>query len=300
MSSAVLERQLRLERPLDLARTLWPLAHGTGDPTIRFHLETRVTLAHRTPEGAAALQLDKSGSFLKVRAWGPGAAGAADNVPGLVGEHDDPERLVANDRRIARLQQRFEGLRLPRSGRVFDALIPAILEQKVTGFEARRAYRSLIHRYSQLAPGPTGLWLPLAPDIVVGIPYFAFHRHGVERRRAEVIVRAAAEAPRLEGRSIPETYARLKRIPGIGPWTLAEVGRVALGDPDAVSVGDYHVPSLVSWVLAGERHADDARMLELLEPFRGQRGRVQRLLEASGDGPPRRGPRMSAHEFADR
>jgi 3-methyladenine DNA glycosylase/8-oxoguanine DNA glycosylase len=88
------------------------------------------------------------------------------------------------------------------------------------------------------------------------------------------------------------------RVPGIGPWTVAEVTRVAFGDPDAVSVGDYHIPGLVGWALAGERDADDARMLELLEPYRGQRGRIQRLLEVSGVGPPRRGPRMAARNIA--
>ena len=82
-------------------------------------------------------------------------------------------------------------------------------------------------------------------------------------------------------------------FPGIGQWTAAEVARTALGDKDAVSVGDYHLPSLVAWALAGERRADDARMLELLEPYRGQRARVIRLLEVSGVGPPRRGPRMT-------
>jgi 3-methyladenine DNA glycosylase/8-oxoguanine DNA glycosylase len=130
------------------------------------------------------------------------------------------------------------------------------------------------------------------------LPYFAFHRFGLERRRAELIRRCAALAPRLEGLTSTEVAALLSRVPGIGPWTVAEVTRVAFGDPDAISVGDYHIPSLVGWVLAGDRHADDVRMLELLEPYRGQRGRIQRLLEASGLGPPRRGPRMAPRNIA--
>jgi 3-methyladenine DNA glycosylase/8-oxoguanine DNA glycosylase len=87
--------------------------------------------------------------------------------------------------------------------------------------------------------------------------------------------------------------------PGIGPWTVAETTRLAHGDPDAVSVGDYHIPNLVAWALAGEPRADDARMLELLEPYRGQRGRVQRLLEASGIRAPRYGPRLAPRRIAD-
>lgn len=73
---------------------------------------------------------------------------------------------------------------------------------------------------------------------------------------------------------------------------MAEVARIALGDADAVSVGDYHVPHLVSWALAGEPRGSDERMLELLEPFRPHRGRVQRLLLASQIRPPAFGPRM--------
>jgi 3-methyladenine DNA glycosylase/8-oxoguanine DNA glycosylase len=91
---------------------------------------------------------------------------------------------------------------------------------------------------------------------------------------------------------------RLESLPGVGPWTAAEVALRALGDVDAVSVGDYHLPNLVAFALAGEPRADDARMLELLEPYRGQRARVIRLLETSGIGAPRYGPRMAPREIA--
>ncbi|HEX6139274.1 MAG TPA: DNA-3-methyladenine glycosylase 2 family protein, partial [Candidatus Limnocylindria bacterium] len=129
--------------------------------------------------------------------------------------------------------------------------------------------------------------------------YFAFHRLGLERRRAELVRRAARVAPRLEALAPEGARTLMAAVPGIGPWTLAEVCRVAYGDADAVSVGDYHVPSVVAWALAGERRADDARMLELLEPYRGQRARVQRLLEAAGIFPPRRGPRTAPRQFRD-
>jgi 3-methyladenine DNA glycosylase/8-oxoguanine DNA glycosylase len=72
----------------------------------------------------------------------------------------------------------------------------------------------------------------------------------------------------------------------------------ALGDPDAVPVGDLHLPHLVAWALAGEHAATDARMLELLEPFRGHRARVVRLLEESGIRPEMHGPRMQPHSIA--
>ena len=60
-----------------------------------------------------------------------------------------------------------------------------------------------------------------------------------------------------------------------------------------MSVGDYHLPNLVGSVLAGERGGDDARMLELLEPYRPHRARVIRLIESAGSAlwGARRGPR---------
>jgi 3-methyladenine DNA glycosylase/8-oxoguanine DNA glycosylase len=90
--------------------------------------------------------------------------------------------------------------------------------------------------------------------------------------------------------------ARLRAYPGIGPWTAAEVTLRALGDPDAVSVGDFHLPNVVAFALAGEPRGDDARMLELLEPWRGHRARVVRLLEASGIEAPKFGPRYAASD----
>ena len=140
--------------------------------------------------------------------------------------------------------------------------------------------------------------LPPEPSVLAGLAYFAFHPLGLERRRAEVVVRAARIAPRLERVPQAEAERLLYATPGIGPWTVAETTRLAHGDPDAVSVGDYHIPNLVAWALAGEPRADDARMLELLEPYRGQRGRVQRLLEASGIRAPRYGPRLAPRRIA--
>jgi 3-methyladenine DNA glycosylase/8-oxoguanine DNA glycosylase len=130
------------------------------------------------------------------------------------------------------------------------------------------------------------------------MPYYAFHRLGLERRRAELIRHSAALAPRLDGMTAQPAGMLLARVRGIGPWTVAEVTRVAYGDPDALSVSDYHIPSVVAWALAREPKADDARMLELLEPYRGQRGRIQRLLEVSGAYPPKRGPRMTSRNIA--
>jgi len=283
--------------PIDLRSTLAPLAHGRGDPTIRF-ADDAIWRATRTPGGAATIRLRVAPEGIEVAAWGAGSDEAVAGAQDLVGVHDQPGRLVPRHRLIAELVRRHPGLRLPRTNRVFEALLPAICEQKVTGIEARAAFRGLVAAYGEPAPGPGGLRLPPGPDVLAALPYFAFHRFGLERRRADLIVAAARLAPKLEGAAPAQADALMRAVPGIGPWTCAEVGRIAFGDPDAVSIGDYHLPNLVAWALAREPRGDDARMLELLAPYEGQRGRVQRLLEESGLHAPRYGPRMAPRRIA--
>lgn len=287
-----------LPAPIDLARTLGPLAHGHGDPTIRFAPDG-IWRATRTLAGPATIRVRTVEGGVSVAAWGPGATAAVNGAADLVGANDDPSELAPRHRLIGELVRRFPGLRLPRSNRPFEALLPAICEQKVAGVEARAAFRGIIASYGEPAPGPGGLRLAPAAETLAALPYFAFHRFGLERRRADLIRHAAQLAPHIEAASSAETYARLGAVPGIGPWTLAEVGRIAFGDPDAISVGDYHLPNLVAWALARQPRANDARMLELLEPYRGQRARVQRLLEASGIRVPRYGPRMAPQPIAE-
>lgn len=287
-------RHVPLHGRVDLRLTLSRLRHGFGDPTVRLEPD-RAWRATRTPRGPAALALELHDGGVLAAAWGPGAGWALERVPELVGAADEPERLVARHLVVGRLQRAFPGLRIGRTGAVVEALIPAILEQKVTGEQARRAWRSLGIAHGDPAPGPVPLRLPPAAPALAALPYHAFHRFGVERRRAELIRAACARAGRLErlADADPVEAARvLRTFSGIGAWTAAEVTATALGDPDAVPVGDYHIPHLVAWALAGEPRGSDARMLELLEPYRGQRGRVIRLLEAGGARPPRFGPRL--------
>jgi 3-methyladenine DNA glycosylase/8-oxoguanine DNA glycosylase len=295
----VIERELELRGPLDLARTLGPLVHGRGDRTIRLSA-SQAWLAIRTPDGAATIHLRLTApSHLETRVWGDGTERAIASAGLLVGEADRPEAFVAKHAILRRLERSFPGLRLPQTRRTFDALLPAILEQKVTGTEAFRSYAAILRRFGEPAPGPGDLLLPPAPATLAALPYHAFHPLGVERRRADTIRRAAGRAEWIEAATTAdEASRRLRSLPGIGAWTAAEVVRSAFGDPDAVSVGDFHVPNIVAWALAGEPRADDARMLELLEPYRGQRGRVQRLLEAGGITAPRYGPRLAPRSIA--
>jgi 3-methyladenine DNA glycosylase/8-oxoguanine DNA glycosylase len=257
--------------------------------------------ATRTPDGPATIEIRQAGDRLEIEAWGAGAERALEAAPAFAGVDDDRGGFVPANRLLADLDRRRPGLRIGRSGAVLEALIPAILEQKVTGTEARRAYRGIITRWGEPAPGPFGLRLLPRPDELAVVPYHAFHPLGLERRRADLVRAVCARAARFEeivAMPLPDAYRRLRAMPGIGPWTAAEVAFRALGDRDAVSVGDYHLPSLVAFALAGERRATDERMLELLEPFRGHRGRVIRLLEESGIRPEAHGPRMQPRSIA--
>ena len=287
--------------PLDLPRTLALLSHGPGDPTIRLG-QGRVWRSTWTADGPASIELVHAGDELRVAAFGPGAERALADVPGLLGLMKDPIPIPPGHPVVARLARLHPGVRIPRTSSVLESLIPAILEQKVTGHEASRAWAGLIRAHGETAPGPPGWRLRLspAPATLAALPYYDYHPFGIERRRAELIRRVGARTAWFEAivdLPLAEAYDRLTAMPGIGPWTAAEVGVRALGDDDAVSVGDFHLKNLVAFALAGEVRGTDARMLELLEPYRGQRARVIRLLELSGLRAPRYGPRLSPQRF---
>ena len=287
--------EVELEQPLDLAASLGPLVRGHGDRTIRVASD-RAWWATRTVDGIATVGLTSVRDRLVAEAWGPGAARALERVPRLFA--DATQALTDSaDRRIAQLARRRPGVRVLRTTAVFEALVAAILEQKVTGTEAHRAWHGLVRLHGDHAPGPDiGLRVLPAPAVLARLPYWSYHALGVERRRAELIRGVARHATTFEAiveLPIDRAYARLRAVPGIGPWTAAEVGVRALGDVDAVSVGDFHLPHLVAFALAGEPRATDDRMLELLEPYRGRRALVVRLLELSGVRAPRYGPRLA-------
>ncbi|WP_122982500.1 DNA-3-methyladenine glycosylase family protein [Actinoplanes teichomyceticus] len=300
MTSEVRRRLTPPER-YRLGASVRPLLVPGHDPCGRFR-DDEFWLAVRTPEGAAALCLARSGGELLATGFGPGAAWVADRADAIAGLRDDLTGFPALARRhpvVARLARTFTGVRMPATGRVFPRLLRAILEQKVTGNEAHRSYRAICRRFGEPAPGPAGLVLPPDPAAVAACAYWEFHPLGVEQRRAQALLRAALVADRLERcADAAEATRRMTALPGIGPWTAAEVVRTAFGDPDAVSVGDFHIPNTVAYALAGEPRGTDERMLALLEPFRGHRGRVCDLLAMGGLMAPRYGPRMPVRSFA--
>lgn len=276
-------------------RTLAPLRRASRDPSLRLTAR-EAWRATRTPAGPGTERIRHLGASVEVEAWGPGAEWLLEYAPDLIGDHDRPECFRPEQPLLRELARRHQGLRLGRSRAVLEALVPTILEQKVPGAEARHSAGRITWSLGEPAPGPhPSLRVPPPPEALLRTPYEIYHRFGVERKRAEIVRRAASYGKRLEEAvALPllDAYARLRALPGVGEWSAAEVAAVALGDPDAVSVGDYHLPHLVAFALAGEPRATDERMLELLEPYRGQRARVIRLLLASGIDAPRYGPRL--------
>lgn len=280
--------------PTDPMTTIPGLGVGRGDRSIS--LDDGAWIALRTVDGPATLRFEADDSTIRAESWGDGAEAALDLAPGLVGALDDPAgfdpSLHPTIDRLARLQPLA---RITRSGLVAASLLRIVIGQKVIGNEAKRSYRAMTLAQAQRAPGPRqDLLLPPSPAWITSLDYADFHPWGVERRRAETLLEVARRAKRLdEAAAMPldAAYERITAVRGVGRWSAALVGMEALGDADAVPVGDYHLPNTVAWALAGEDRADDERMLDLLEPFRPHRARVIRLLKQAGVTAPRYGPR---------
>lgn len=302
-AGGALSRRWVPDFPLDMRLTLAHLRRGGGDPTHRTEPDGTVWRTAPTPQGPATLRLRRELGSTAVLAdgWGPGASWMLDQVPALLGAEDDPSDFAAHHPLVEDSMRRNRGLRLCRTGLVFDQVVPAILEQKVTGAESRRAWRHLVGRFGTAPPGPApaGMRVSPSPRVWAAIPDWDWHRAGVEpaqRRRVRVAASVAVRLDECAAMSLDDAVARLRLVPGIGPWTAAEVAQRALGHPDAVSVGDFHLPALVGWALLG-RPVDDDGMLALLAPYAPQRQRAMRLVELSGARKPRFGPRLAPKDY---
>ena len=287
--------------PCAVGQVLGPQRRGRGDPTHRVDDSGRHWRATRTPLGPATLCVQprpREGDVLG-RAWGPGAEWVLDALPGLLGALDDPSGFVPDHHpAVAAGWRRHQHWRIGRTGRVMEALVPSILEQKVTGKQAFGSFRELVVRHGEPAPGPVAslrLRVQPTPATIAAIPSWEWLKLGVDPARSRTLVTACRVAESLErasGVEPEEADRRLRSIRGIGVWTSAEVRQRALGDPDAVSFGDYHLANWVGWALFG-RDISDEEMAQALEPYRPQRGRAAAMAMAGGRERPRRGPRMS-------
>jgi 3-methyladenine DNA glycosylase/8-oxoguanine DNA glycosylase len=294
------ERVWRPSWPCAVGMTLSILRKGPADPTYRVDADGSIWRGIRTPEGTATLRLVSVPAAGEVRAtaWGDGARWALDSVPAMLGAEDDVTGFTPTHPVLADAHRRVPHWRVCRTGLVMEALVPAIIEQKVTGQEAFAGFRALVYRYGERAPGAgaeRGVWVQPSADAVRLVPSWEWLRMHVDPARSRALVRAAQVASSVErtvGLPAEEVDRRLRSLPGVGVWTSAEVRFRAHGDADAVSFGDYHIAKNVGWALTGSE-VDDDGLAELLEPYRPHRYRVQRLVELSGLHRPRHGPRMA-------
>ncbi|KRB36493.1 DNA-3-methyladenine glycosylase family protein [Microbacterium sp. Root180] len=302
-----LETEYRPRHPLDLHRTLLVQRRGANDPSMTV-AGSVIWRASRTPEGIATLAVRETHpGVVRAAAWGPGREWALGQLPALCGADDDATTFdAARHPLIAEAHRRNPGLRLGASGLVFDALASAVFEQKITGLQAFAAWRRILTWYGERAPGPTPRPM-FAPPTIDGwqrVPSWGWHRAGLEPPQSKTVVRVARRGDSIvravlaasDGEAVDRV---LVSQPGIGAWTSAETRIRALGDPDAVSVGDFHLAHEVGYALTGERVEDDD-MLRLLAPWAGHRQRVIRLIYASGVHEPRRAPRLHPEDHRDR
>ncbi|WP_395309412.1 DNA-3-methyladenine glycosylase 2 family protein [Mycobacterium sp. AMU20-3851] len=279
--------------PVSPGLTLSPLRRGSGDPCFRV-IGTDTWRTSLTRTGAVTARIRKTAvDTVECEAWGPGAAEFLDHLALLLGVEDDTAGFEPVEPTVAEALRRVPHLRLGRTGRVLEALIPAVLEQRVYGKDAFRAWRLLTTKFGAPAPGPApaGMRVPPAADVWRRIPSWEFQLANVDPGRARTVVGCAQRADALERLDREKAATGLTSLPGVGVWTAAETMQRAFGDADALSVGDYHLAKMVGLCLLG-RPIDDAEMVILLEPLRPHRHRAVRLLEASGLAVrQRRGPR---------
>ncbi len=286
--SADHETTIEFDGPIDVAGTLGTLGHG-GRDLLQRRDATTVRRALRLGAAKATIELTPlSADLVRVRWWGSADHDPATVASSLLGAHDDPRRFEPESEPLRGLVRRNRGLRFPRDTSVVPTVAPAVFGQRVTSVEAKRGWRRLVADHGEAAPGPFGLMCAPSAERIASLPYFGLHPYGLDRRRAETLIRVC----RLLARHGDDasTVERLRRERGVGPWTMSLVDRSVLGDPDAPIVGDYHIPHSVVFALTGRPRGDDAEMLELLEPFGGHRGRAQRLLARSTSAP-RYGPK---------
>jgi 3-methyladenine DNA glycosylase/8-oxoguanine DNA glycosylase len=291
------ERVWRPDWPCHAAGALGQQRHGGADPTFRTRGE-EVWRGIRTPLGPATLRvLTRPGDGVVLgEAWGEGAEWALEQLPGMLGADDDPASFPAElHPLVAQAHRRRPHLRFGASHRVFETLVAAVIEQKVTGQEAFAGFRSLVHRFGERAPGPgreLRLWIQPDAATIRRIPSWEWLKLHVDPARSRTLVRASLVADTLDRLTAAEADAKLLTLPGIGEWTSAEIRSRAFGDPDAVSFGDYHIAKDIGWAVTGTPYDDD-QLREFLEPWRPQRNRTVALIHGFAGGRPRHGPRMA-------
>ncbi len=269
--------------PIHFARTFSLQSLGPHDPTAS-RTRDRFAKAFFYRDAPAALDFSRCGEReLQVTAHGPHAQALAEEAARCLAQPDHYATFLTPDTGIQRLHWRLAGLRILRFPWLWDSVNSAILQQRIRTADAMRGWRRVTRRWG--SPAPLNLTAFPPPATLAQIPRFELEALDIDHQRAQTMLRFAQESrfhPLTASMDFPTLRAHLLRQPGIGPWTTETVLGYGAGDIDAAIPGDLHLPHLVSYALAGEPEGSDQRMMELLEPFRGHRFRIIRLLYDSG------------------
>ena len=257
----------------------------TSDPTMQLERRQAVRATY-TPAGPDVIRLvwGRQAGQVEVETAGAGAAWLIARASRLVGVDDDASDFAPTDPVMRRLWAHFKGDRVGATGTVWHDLAWTITQQRVHRSDAARQWRALVRAYGEPCENYEGLYTPPDPERLARAAPWSLRAIGIDVRRATTLIAAARLAARLHGLGeLPYAEAErgLRTIPGVGPWTLGCLSAFTWGDPDAVIPDDSGIPSLIASTLMGARRANDATMLELLEPFRPHRYRVLRLALAA-------------------
>lgn len=298
-----IERTVTFDEPVGLGATLSPLRRGPGDPTFQITADGAMWRTSSMASGPVTARIMRTApNTVRTQLWGAGADEFADGLPAYLGADDNAGDFEPTHPTVAAAWKKAKHLRLGKTGLVLESLIPAVIEQRVPGADAFRAWRLLVTKYGTAAPGPAPERMRVFPTAEVWrrIPSWEFHRANVDPGRARTVIGCAQRADALErlaGRSPADARQAMTSLPGVGIWTAAETAQRAFGDADALSVGDYHVCKMIGWTLLGHP-VDDDEMVEMLAPMAPHRHRVVRLLYVSGLAyEPRRGPRLAVQNI---
>jgi 3-methyladenine DNA glycosylase/8-oxoguanine DNA glycosylase len=267
--------------PVHFARTFSLQKLGAYDPTAessKDHFRKALVFSGE-PSTVEFRRLDDG---LELRAYGPAAANLLDEALVGLAQDDLYHSFTTPDTGILRLHRSQPGLRLLRVPWLYDMTCSAILQQKIRTIDAVRDWRRIAQKFG--LPAPLGLRTFPPADVLAHVPGFELLNLGIDPQRSRTLLKFAQESrflPLRTAMTFAELRQHLRRIPGIGPWTTESVLGYGAGDADAAIPGDLHLPHLVCYALAGEQPGSDERMMELLEPFRGHRFRIIRLLYAS-------------------
>src|SRR3954449_2512447 len=116
--------------------TLSPQRRGPGDPCYQV-VDGAIWKTSLMPSGAVTARLTTSApNAVDCEAWGDGAAEFVERLPALMGANDEATGFAPQEPTIAAAHRRVPHLRLGRTDRVMEALVPAVLEQRVAGKDA--------------------------------------------------------------------------------------------------------------------------------------------------------------------